>query len=80
MDPWWKFEGAIRQFNEIRKKIILPSEVIAVDESMSAWRPQSTAKGGLPNLSFIMRKPEDLGIEFKSAVCPILGIMTFLEI
>ena len=36
MDPWWKFEGAIRQFNEIRKSFILPLEVIAVDESMSA--------------------------------------------
>ena len=31
-------------------------------------------------MSFIMRKPEYSGIEFKSAVCPIHGIMTFLEI
>jgi hypothetical protein len=28
---------------------------------MSAWRPRKTALGGLPNISFIARKPEPLG-------------------
>ena len=36
--------------------------------------------GGFPNISFIMRKPENLGTEFKSVVCPVLGVMTYLEI
>ena len=32
---------------------------------MSAFRPQTRKTGNLPHLSFIMRKPEDLGTEFK---------------
>ena len=51
-----------------------------IDESMSAYRPQTTKTGGFPNISFIMRKPENLGTEFKSVVCPVLGVMTYLEI
>jgi hypothetical protein len=31
---------------------------------MSAWRPRKTALGGLPNISFISRKPEPLGMLF----------------
>ena len=79
-DPWWKFSSAVRDFNEIRKELILPSEIIAVDESMSAFRPQTTSTGGFPNISFIARKPENLGTEFKSSVCPVLGVMMFLEL
>ena len=79
-DPWWKFTTGITTFNEIRKKLILPSEVIVLDESMSAFRPQTTKTGKLPNITYIFRKPEDLGTEFKSSVCPVLGVMTYLEI
>ena len=79
-DPWWKFAGAIKQFNENRKSLLLPSEIIAIDETMSAFRPQTTKFGGMPNICFVMRKPEDLGLEFKSAVCPLMGVMTYLEI
>jgi hypothetical protein len=28
---------------------------------MSAFRPRTTKLGGLPNISFVMRKPEPLG-------------------
>ena len=79
-DPWWRFSSAVRDFNAIRKDLILPSEIIAVDESMSAFRPQTTSTGGFPNISFIARKPENLGTEFKSSVCPVLGVMMFLEL
>ncbi len=47
---------------------------------MSAWRPRTTALGGLPNISFVVRKPEPLGTEFKTCACPITGIMTMMEI
>ncbi len=47
---------------------------------MSAWRPRSTALGGLPNISFIMRKPEPLGTELKCVACPVTGCMLNLEI
>ena len=50
------------------------------DESMSAWRPQTTSKGGLPHLSFVDRKPEPLGTKFKNVACAITGIMLALEI
>eukprot|EP00957_Ditylum_brightwellii_P075139 5710163-Ditylum_brightwellii.AAC.1 len=36
-----------------------------LDESMSVWRPQTTKTRHLPNISFIERKPEPLGTEFK---------------
>ena len=79
-DPWWQFRDAINMFNQIRRDFVLPSEIIAMDESMSAFRPQTTKTGGLPNISYIMRKPENLGTEFKCVVCPVTGVMMFLEI
>jgi len=36
-------------------------KVKVVDASMCAYRPRTTATGGLPNISFIVRKPEPLG-------------------
>ena len=79
-DPWWKFSRAVDDFNAIRKEMILPCEIISLDESMSAFRPQTTKTGGLPNISYIARKPENLGTELKTGVCPVLGVMMFLEI
>ena len=37
------------------------------DESMSEIRFRTTEKGNLPHLSYIFRKPEPLGTEFKTA-------------
>ena len=51
-----------------------------LDESMSSWRPRTTATGGLPNISFIMRKPEPLGTELKTVCCAKTGVMTYMEI
>ena len=41
------------------------SPVSVADESMSAWVLKITARGGLHNISYIARKPEPLGTEFK---------------
>ncbi len=41
---------------------------------------RTTATGGLPNLSFITRKPEPLGTEFKILVDGFSGQMIWLEI
>jgi hypothetical protein len=60
-DDWWEFSSAIDEFNLIRKTKLTCSPWISVDETMCAWRPRSTALGGLPNISFIVRKPEPLG-------------------
>ena len=60
-DPWYQFSGAIDEFNVIRQARVECSRWISADESMSAWRPRTTALGGLPNISFVVRKPEPLG-------------------
>ena len=60
-DPWWMFAGAVSEFNDIRRERVRASSWKVIDELMSAWRPRTTALGGLPNISFILRKPEPLG-------------------
>ena len=60
-DPWWEFSGAVEEFNVIRATKVISSHWISADESMCAWRPRTTALGGLPNISFVVRKPEPLG-------------------
>jgi hypothetical protein len=60
-DIWWQFSGAVDEFNLIRTTKLTCSHWISVDESMCAWRPRTTALGGLPNISFLVRKPEPLG-------------------
>ena len=65
-DPWWKFDGAVEAFNNNRYEKVQISLWLIIDETMSAWRPRTTPTGGLPNISFILRKPEPLG---KSLCC-----------
>jgi hypothetical protein len=79
-DAWYKFQIAVENFNTIRKYDIITSERRVLDESMSAYRPHTTKLGGLPNISYILRKPKRLGTEFKTSVCPRLNVMTHLEI
>jgi len=79
-DPWYKFSTAIDEFNTIRRTLLRFSRWKVADESMSAWRPRTTALGGLPNISFVVRKPEPLGTEFKTSACPVTGVMTMMEI
>ena len=56
------------------------SWIKALDESMSAWQLQMSKNGGLPNISYIARKPEPLGAEFKSVFYPATDEMVRLEI
>ncbi len=60
-DPWYEFSGIIDEFNDIRRSKLIGSQWLSFDETMSARRPRKTALGGLPNISFIARKPEPLG-------------------
>jgi hypothetical protein len=60
-DPWYQFSAAIDEFNEIRRAVLSGSLWILLDETMTACRPRNTTLGGLPNISFIARKPELLG-------------------
>ena len=79
-DPWHCFSSAVNEFNELRSELILSSYQKIIDESMSAWRPRTSKNGGLPNVSYIVRKPEPLGTEFKSVCCQATGVLTYLEI
>ena len=79
-DPWWPIASAIDDFNDIRKNNVESSWIKVLDESMSAWRPRTSKNGGLPNISYIIRKPEPLGTEFKTVCCPVTGVMTYMEI
>jgi hypothetical protein len=60
-DPWWQFREAVSEFNNNRKEKIHFPRWVAIDESMSAWKPWTTKYGNLPNISFITKKPEPLG-------------------
>jgi hypothetical protein len=57
-DPWWQFEPAVKEFNNLRQERVVSAVWEIVDETMSAWRPRTTPLGGLPNISNIKRKPE----------------------
>ena len=46
---------------------------------MSAICFQTTAKGNLPHLSYIFRKPEPLITEFKTVACSVTGELIFIE-
>ena len=47
---------------------------------MSAIRFQTTAKGNLPHLSYIFRKPDPLGTKFKTVACSATGALLFIEV
>jgi hypothetical protein len=55
---------AIDEFNSLQRKFVRALKWEVADESMSAWSPRTTALGGLPNISFVVQKPEPLGTEF----------------
>ena len=72
-DPWHMISGRVQAYNDHRRKHIAASSTKVFDESMSAFCPQSTKRGDLPNISYIKRKPEPLGTEFKVTCCSKTG-------
>jgi len=47
---------------------------------MSAFVPRTSRLGGFPNISYIQRKPEPLGTEFKVVCCAATGIAVNIEV
>ena len=72
-DEWWQVLGGIDGFNENRKKTVQAPNIRVLDESMSAFRPRTTKTGNLPFLSYVLRKPEPLGSEFKTLAVIQIG-------
>ena len=65
-NKWWKVGYLVQGFNSNRKSTVASSRVKTLDESMSAFCPQTRKTGNLPNISYILRKPEPLGTELKT--------------
>jgi hypothetical protein len=72
-DPWNAIRSLIDGFNNKRARRVAASFNKVYDESMSAWKPRTTKAGGLPFLSFILRKPKPIGTEFKVVACAETG-------
>ena len=75
-DPWNAVLGLVNGFNDNRAQNVAASYTKVHDESMSSYRPTTTALGGLPFLSYILRKPKPLGTEFKTCACTETGELT----
>ena len=78
-DEWWRAELLIDGFNESLNNISVSSLKVG-DESISVIRFPTTAKGGLPHFSFILRKPEPLGTELNTVVFSVTRSLLFVEV
>ena len=77
--PWDCFLPFVEAFNQKRRDL-LKTVYLLMDESMSAWRPKTTKTGGLPNITFEPRKPKPLGTMLKNGVEATTGIMVTQDI
>jgi len=71
---------ALLNSTKIEKRQVNTSFMQTLDKSMSEFCPQTRTTGNLPHLSFILHKLENLWTKFKVVMCPITGIILFLEI
>jgi hypothetical protein len=72
-DPWNMVLLLVNGYNKNRHDWVAASVRKTLDESMSAFRPRTSKTGGFPNISYILRKPEPLGTEFKVIACAVTG-------
>ena len=67
--------------NNRRVQIFIPGDVICIDELTSKWCGLGDWYDvGLPHITKCPRKPWNLGMEFKDAMCAKSGIMLQMEI
>ena len=79
-DAWWRTRKLMNNYTKNMTEVMYASSTAVLDKSMSAFIPRTTKSGNLPNLSFIKRKPEPLGTEFKVAMDGLTGKSLFLKI
>lgn len=77
--PWDVFLPCLADFNE-RRRNLLKTVLLMLDESMSGWRPKTSKLGGLPNYTFESRKPIDLGTMFKNGAEGLTGMYVFQDV
>ena len=75
----WYVGKLFREFNVHVQRLVKGGSYFVVDEFMSSFRPRNSKTGGLPHLSYISRKPEPLGTEFKN-ITNSLGMQLFAEL
>ena len=71
---WDIFIPALEKYND-RRRQLLQTILIILDESMSGWKPKTSQFGGLPNITHESRKPVDLGTMLRNSIECITGIM-----
>jgi hypothetical protein len=77
--PWDVFQPFVNEYNKIRR-LMIDVHYLVLDESMSGWRPKTTATGGLPNITFEPRKPVDLGTMIKNGCECVTGMFVYHDI
>jgi hypothetical protein len=66
VDPWAMFRQIMSDFNENMATALQAGITRTLDEAMSSYKPRNDKRGGLPIISFILRKPKPLGTDFKT--------------
>ena len=77
--PWDIFLPCLKEYNERRKRLI-HSICLILDESMSGWRPKTSKLGGLPNYTFEPIKPVPLETMFRNGMCCLSGIFAYQDV
>ena len=77
-DEWWRDFFLINGFNESCNDIASSALKIG-DELTSAISFMKTTKGNLAHLSYILRKLDPPGTEFKTLACSITGALLLIE-
>ena len=77
--PWDIFLPCLNSYNEKRKKLVV-TILLMLDESMSGWKPKTSKLGGLPNYTYEPRKPVDLGTMFRNGVECTSGCIVFQDV
>ncbi|KUF99681.1 hypothetical protein AM588_10008680 [Phytophthora nicotianae] len=81
-DPWKPIRPIVDGFNERRKRVVNPGNILCIDECMSAWKGRESkyCHDGLPHKTKIARKPEGKGTEIKSIADGQSGVLLGLEL
>jgi len=81
-DPFHPVRRLVDTFNSHRRGLIRPGPYLTIDEMMSAGKgiDAKYASFGCPGKTYVGRKPQPWGIEFKSVVEGTLGVCLRLEL
>jgi hypothetical protein len=73
LDPWAWFRNGVDDFNRNKRDVLHQGVYQTMDESISAYKPRKDKLDGLPNITYIHRKPKPLGTEMKTFNIPHAG-------